>query len=38
MTAREPSEDQIEVALRALHEVLELEGRYTSQPCQMSKS
>ena len=26
MTAREPSEDQIEVALRALHEVLELEG------------
>ncbi len=27
MTAREPSEDQIEVALRALHEVLELEGR-----------
>jgi uncharacterized protein YqhQ len=25
MTAREPSEDQIEVALRALHEVLELE-------------
>ena len=27
MTAREPSEDQIEVALRALHEVLEWEGR-----------
>jgi uncharacterized protein YqhQ len=27
MTAHEPSEDQIEVALRALHEVLELEGR-----------
>jgi len=27
MTAREPSEDQIEVALRALQEVLELEGR-----------
>jgi uncharacterized protein YqhQ len=27
LTAREPSEDQIEVALRALHEVLELEGR-----------
>jgi uncharacterized protein YqhQ len=27
MTAREPSEDQIEVALRALHEVLELERR-----------
>jgi uncharacterized protein YqhQ len=27
MTAREPSEDQIEVALRALNEVLELEGR-----------
>jgi uncharacterized protein YqhQ len=27
MTAREPSEDQIEVALRALCEVLELEGR-----------
>jgi uncharacterized protein YqhQ len=27
MTAREPSEDQIEVALRALREVLELEGR-----------
>ena len=27
MTAREPSEDQIEVALRALHEVLELESR-----------
>jgi uncharacterized protein YqhQ len=27
MTAREPSEDQIEVALRALHEVLELEGQ-----------
>jgi len=26
MTAREPSEEQIEVALRALHEVLELEG------------
>lgn len=26
LTAREPSEDQIEVALRALHEVLELEG------------
>ena len=26
MTAREPSEDQIEVALRALREVLELEG------------
>ena len=26
MTAREPSEDQIEVALRALQEVLELEG------------
>jgi uncharacterized protein YqhQ len=26
MTAREPSEDQIEVALRALDEVLELEG------------
>ncbi len=26
MTTREPSEDQIEVALRALHEVLELEG------------
>jgi uncharacterized protein YqhQ len=26
MTAREPSEDQIEVALRALHEVVELEG------------
>jgi uncharacterized protein YqhQ len=28
MTAREPSEDQIEVALRALHEVLELEGQH----------
>jgi uncharacterized protein YqhQ len=27
LTAREPSEDQIEVALRALREVLELEGR-----------
>ncbi len=27
MTAREPSEDQIEVALRALSEVLEMEGR-----------
>ena len=27
MTAREPSEDQIEVALRALREVLELEGQ-----------
>jgi uncharacterized protein YqhQ len=27
MTAREPSEDQIEVALRALQAVLELEGR-----------
>jgi len=27
LTAREPSEDQIEVALRALHEVLELEGQ-----------
>ena len=27
MPAREPSEDQIEVALRALQEVLELEGR-----------
>jgi uncharacterized protein YqhQ len=27
MTAREPSEDQIEVALRALHEVLEMEGQ-----------
>ena len=27
LTAREPSDDQIEVALRALHEVLELEGR-----------
>jgi len=27
MTTREPSEDQIEVALRALQEVLELEGR-----------
>jgi uncharacterized protein YqhQ len=27
MTAREPSEDQIDVALRALHEVLELERR-----------
>jgi uncharacterized protein YqhQ len=27
MTAREPSEDQIEVALRALDEVLKLEGR-----------
>jgi uncharacterized protein YqhQ len=27
MTAREASEDQIEVALRALHEVLELEGQ-----------
>ncbi len=27
LTAREPSEDQIEVALRALHEVLELEKR-----------
>jgi uncharacterized protein YqhQ len=26
LTAREPSEDQIEVALRALHEVLELDG------------
>jgi uncharacterized protein YqhQ len=26
LTAREPSDDQIEVALRALHEVLELEG------------
>jgi uncharacterized protein YqhQ len=29
LTAREPSEDQIEVALRALHEVLELEGQRT---------
>jgi uncharacterized protein YqhQ len=28
MTAREPSEDQIEVALRALQEVLELERRH----------
>ena len=27
MTTREPSDDQIEVALRALHEVLELEGQ-----------
>jgi uncharacterized protein YqhQ len=27
LTAREPSEDQIEVALRALQEVLDLEGR-----------
>jgi uncharacterized protein YqhQ len=27
MTAREPSEDQIEVAIRALQEVLELEGQ-----------
>jgi len=27
LTAHEPSEDQIEVALRALHEVLELEGQ-----------
>jgi uncharacterized protein YqhQ len=27
MTAREPSETQIEVALRALQEVLEMEGR-----------
>ncbi|MGZ3539262.1 MAG: DUF1385 domain-containing protein, partial [Thermodesulfobacteriota bacterium] len=33
MTAREPSEDQIEVAIRALREVLELEGRpISSQP------
>ena len=28
MTTREPSEDQIEVALRALHEVLELERQH----------
>lgn len=27
LTAREPSEAQIEVAIRALEEVLELEGR-----------
>jgi uncharacterized protein YqhQ len=32
MTAREPSEDQIEVALRALHEVLEMEGAANKQP------
>ncbi len=37
MTAREPSEDQIEVALRALHEVLELEGCHNEKQCQMSK-